>query len=140
MESPPNDATACRSHAFMIHSTHPNHANEAMFLLSLIPQLIDLKSKLLAVVQSNIEICDLIREMKSFLHIFNELIAFCGNEADQDIPISRRQYLLAEMNCVNIVVSILQCLFSQWGGPINMYSCVISGLSFLYEKYNSMHP
>ncbi|ETW10527.1 hypothetical protein, variant 1 [Aphanomyces invadans] len=118
-----NAATSVeKSNAFRLQIIQPSEATESLFLLSLLPQLQGVHDELGRLVHQNGADPHNLRSSTLWIvHILDELSRFCiDTRDDRGAPIAARQNVLVEMDCIGLVVRLLQQPFVDWAGPLSM--------------------
>ncbi|ETV83093.1 hypothetical protein, variant 2 [Aphanomyces astaci] len=115
-----------KTNAFRLQIIQPSEATESLFLLSLLPQLQRVNDELHHILHQTVVNTHNLRSSTLWIvHILDELARFCMDNRDDDrgTPIAARQNVLVEMNCISLVVGLLQRPFVDWSGPLAMSMC-----------------
>ncbi|RLO10098.1 hypothetical protein DYB28_008405, partial [Aphanomyces astaci] len=112
-----------KTNAFRLQIIQPSEATESLFLLSLLPQLQRVNDELHHILHQTVVNTHNLRSSTLWIvHILDELARFCIDNRDDDrgTPIAARQNVLVEMNCISLVVGLLQRPFVDWSGPYKL--------------------
>ncbi|RHZ15610.1 hypothetical protein DYB26_013055 [Aphanomyces astaci] len=124
-----------KTNAFRLQIIQPSEATESLFLLSLLPQLQRVNDELHHILHQTVVNTHNLRSSTLWIvHILDELARFCIDNRDDDrgTPIAARQNVLVEMNCISLVVGLLQRPFLDWSGPLAMSMCSSKGCILLH--------
>ncbi|RQM20907.1 hypothetical protein B5M09_010202, partial [Aphanomyces astaci] len=117
-----------KTNAFRLQIIQPSEATESLFLLSLLPQLQRVNDELHHILHQTVVNTHNLRSSTLWIvHILDELARFCMDNRDDDrgTPIAARQNVLVEMNCISLVVGLLQ--HGEPSSPISSWDDELHG-------------
>ncbi|RHY12114.1 hypothetical protein DYB36_009918, partial [Aphanomyces astaci] len=117
-----------KTNAFRLQIIQPSEATESLFLLSLLPQLQRVNDELHHILHQTVVNTHNLRSSTLWIvHILDELARFCIDNRDDDrgTPIAARQNVLVEMNCISLVVGLLQ--HGEPSSPISSWDDELHG-------------